>query len=462
MTMQTETPGIARLLQLSGEGDRAAFAALFDTSAPSVYGFARALLTTQEQAGEATVSVFTTLWEQAPHFNLDFTLDASDETARNRTAATWIISLAQRTFAELIHAGHFTEINDEAGLLPLAAELPELHGLSEAQLRALTIIWLGARSYPEAARELGVGVPTLKSRLRDTCSRLSQRYIAAVTGVSDTTQDPILAKPVTPEVTARTGQSPTFSQSITTDLESGLVDELAALVATNSIDEDERIAIDSHVHRLGREKKEQWQLRISLLQRSLAWGFRRLTTEPESWMLDQLLESLPEQNLGVGFVEQFDTHEPEPEPASGTKRKIIWAVVIALLLAAVIAISTLLASSDDIVSTVDDAHDTQLTSPQDLNAGGTVQAHLSRDEDVAYLSFSSVPDLGADQTYQVWLFASAGDSPSSLGQYDATQMEDRHVQFRGVNGYEQLWVTIEPENGSDYPTTEPLVQIDLH
>lgn len=84
---------------------------------------------------------------------------------------------------------------------------------------------------------------------------MSQRYIAAVTGVSDTTQDPILAKPVTPEVTARTGQSPTFSQSITTDLESGLVDELAALVATNSIDEDERIAIDSHVHRLGREKK---------------------------------------------------------------------------------------------------------------------------------------------------------------------------------------------------------------
>ena len=58
-------------------------------------------------------------------------------------------------------------------------------------------------------------------------------------------------------------------------------------------------------------------------------------------------------------------------------------------------------------------------------------------------------------------FSITGGDVVSVGTYTAEQLANDEVQFRGVNSYELLWVTVEPDTGSETPSSTALVEMPL-
>ncbi|NNU26124.1 anti-sigma factor [Isoptericola sediminis] len=86
-------------------------------------------------------------------------------------------------------------------------------------------------------------------------------------------------------------------------------------------------------------------------------------------------------------------------------------------------------------------------------AGGGQASVLVAGEDLLF-SASDLPDVGAGSTYQLWLVGAEG-GVTSAGLLDP---EDGAVErlLQGVDGV-GLAVSVEPEGGSQQPTTDPVV-----
>lgn len=457
--METQTPGPAQLLHLAGDDDTAAFAALYDVTSPQVFGLLTALFPTEEDALQATTDAYTSLWRQAPHFTFDFNVDHADEQARDRTVVAWINSIAQQ-------AGHYhrpdaQEVGSFSRMQDIAAKLTELEPLTEAQSLALATTWLGGRTVAEAAEELDVALPTLKSRLRDATIRLTRHYLSEITGRTSPETDPLLTTRVTGSLSSSGGQTAAFSDDVTTDLQVGLGTELATLHALQAFDDDDSVAIEAWINRQDRDTAAQLRARGALFQRMLTWAFRRVSAHPPATLLDSVLDQLPAQNVGIGFIEGVDEYEVEEDPVKQRRSRTMFIVVGAVLIVAVlIAIIFLNTGDQRIRNTVNDADDVVSTEALEME-DGTVTGHFSAEEDVAYLSFDNVPELADDERYQVWLFEEPGGAVVSVDTFTAEQLEADEVQFRGVNAYELLWITVEPQTGSENPSGTALVEMPL-
>lgn len=456
--METHTPGPAQLLKSAGDDDTAAFAALYDVTSPQVFGMLTALFPHEEDALQATTDAYVSLWRQAPHFTFDFNVEHADENARDRTVVAWINSLAQQTGR--YHRPDATEIGSVDRMAAIASKLTELEPLTEAQAVALTTVWVGARTIEEAAEELDVALPTLKSRLRDAAVRLTRHYLSEITGRASAETDPLLATRVTGSLSASGGQTAAFSDDVESDLRVGLGGELATLNALHALDDDDSVAVEAWINRQERDVATQLRARTALFQRMLAWAYRRVAAHPPAHLLDSILDQLPEQNVGIGFIETVEEYEVEEDPAQQRRSRTMFLIVGAVLvIAAIVAVIFLNTGNQRIRSAVDNADDVaSVTADFD---GSPVAGHYSVEEDAAYLSFNEVPEIAEDERYQVWLFEEPGGEVVSVGTYTAEQLENDEVQFRGVNSYELLWITVEPETGSETPSSAALVEMPL-
>ena len=91
-------------------------------------------------------------------------------------------------------------------------------------------------------------------------------------------------------------------------------------------------------------------------------------------------------------------------------------------------------------------------------ATGTVVASRQRNEAV-FLS-SGLPEVAADQTYQLWVISAAG--PTSAGLLDLSEQGTTGPVLASDTGQAQsLAVTVEPAGGSEQPTTTPLLVVEL-
>jgi anti-sigma-K factor RskA len=89
---------------------------------------------------------------------------------------------------------------------------------------------------------------------------------------------------------------------------------------------------------------------------------------------------------------------------------------------------------------------------------------VDKDKRVAVLVLWNLPQVGPDQTYQVWLIDANGDRTSGglfkplteRGYTTATILAPRPLgQFQGIG------VTVEPEGGSQAPTSSRVLGVDL-
>jgi RNA polymerase sigma-70 factor (ECF subfamily) len=159
-------------------GDEAAFAALYDDLAPSVFGVARRVLRDQSQAEEVTQEVFVEIWRQAARFD-----------GTRGSVRTWAVTIAHRRAVDRVRS---EQAHRDRQLRTATAELSEeptpeasvvesedrrrarvaMDELSEAQREALELAFYNGLTHVEIADHLGVALGTVKTRIRDGLIRL--------------------------------------------------------------------------------------------------------------------------------------------------------------------------------------------------------------------------------------------------------------------------------------------------
>jgi len=165
------------LLTHVAKGDQAAFEALYDQLAASVYGLIRKVLRNPSQAEEVTQEVLLEVWRAASRF----------DPARG-SAATWVLTIAHRRAIDRVRAEEAATAREQrTAEVPAAtdevAETVEasmdaerlrrcLAGLTELQRESITLAYYGGYSYAQVAALLDTALGTIKTRIRDGLTRL--------------------------------------------------------------------------------------------------------------------------------------------------------------------------------------------------------------------------------------------------------------------------------------------------
>jgi RNA polymerase sigma-70 factor, ECF subfamily len=173
------TADTAALLLAVARGDERAFERLYDLLAPRVYGLARHVVRDPSQAEEVAQEAFVEVWRTAARF----------DPARG-SAAAWVNTIAHRRAVDRVRSeqaatDRIRRVAAQPGDLPYDQVLDEtIAGLEHQQVRrclrtltalqreAITLAYYRGYTYREAAEVLGVGLPTIKTRMRDGLIRL--------------------------------------------------------------------------------------------------------------------------------------------------------------------------------------------------------------------------------------------------------------------------------------------------
>ncbi|MGO1839330.1 MAG: ECF RNA polymerase sigma factor SigK [Candidatus Microbacterium stercoravium] len=168
----------ALLLRIA-DGDRAAFAELYDMLSSRVFGLILRVLVNRSHSEEVLQEVFLEVWQSAARF------------APNRgQGRTWILTVAHRRAVDRVRASQASANRDvRAGLkdigiphdsvaeqaeLGIAGEqaVTALGALPEMQREALVLAYFGGYSQSEIAALVGSPLGTIKTRMRDGLTRL--------------------------------------------------------------------------------------------------------------------------------------------------------------------------------------------------------------------------------------------------------------------------------------------------
>jgi len=165
------------LLTHVAKGDQAAFEALYDRLAASVYGLIRKVLRNPSQAEEVTQEVLLEVWRTASRF----------DPARGG-AATWVLTIAHRRAIDRVRAEEAAtareqrsaqvpaDIDEVAETVEASMDAERLRrclaGLTELQRESITLAYYGGYSYAQVAALLDAALGTIKTRIRDGLTRL--------------------------------------------------------------------------------------------------------------------------------------------------------------------------------------------------------------------------------------------------------------------------------------------------
>jgi RNA polymerase sigma-70 factor (ECF subfamily) len=168
------------LLRLA-DGDVEAFTTLYERTSRRVYGLVRKVLVDVEMSAETTQEVFLCLWSDgAARF---------DPTAGS--GMSWILTLAHRRAVDRVRAEESHRVRDlrwgtrnrdvdydqVAGAVIQRAETDAVRAgldmLSNVQREAIQLAYYAGMTYAQVADQLGIPVPTAKTRIRDGIRRLS-------------------------------------------------------------------------------------------------------------------------------------------------------------------------------------------------------------------------------------------------------------------------------------------------
>jgi RNA polymerase sigma-70 factor, ECF subfamily len=170
---------LAALLKLSGRGDEAAFARLYDATAARAYGLAVRVVRDPSQAEEVAQEAFLEIWRTASRF---------DE--GKGSAVSWILTLVHRKAVDRVRSAEagsrrdtaYHQVSDdvehdstaEAAHASMEARRVRqaMDSLTEVQREALELAFFKGYTHTEVATMLDLPVGTAKTRIRDGLIRL--------------------------------------------------------------------------------------------------------------------------------------------------------------------------------------------------------------------------------------------------------------------------------------------------
>lgn len=176
--MTSDDRQVETLLRRIADGDRAAFARLYDATSAAVYGLLVRMLHSPATAEEVAQDVYLEIWDRAASFD-----------ARRGDGLAWILMRARsraldRLRAESSYAGALDRAETVLNVAELAGDPPEdpeeaaslgerrtlvreaLEAMPEAQRTAVLLSFFGGLTHPEIADREGVPLGTVKSRIR--------------------------------------------------------------------------------------------------------------------------------------------------------------------------------------------------------------------------------------------------------------------------------------------------------
>lgn len=235
------------------------------------------------------------------------------------------------------------------------------------------------------------------------------------------------------------------------------VHTLTGAYVLDAVTDEERAAFERHLGECETCVQEVVELRETAARLALA-----AREDPPPRMRDAVFASIRE-------VRQDAPHEPPvAEVTRLTPRR--WPMRLAtgaaaVFLAVAATLGVLLVREQDAleaaqaqsqaVAEILRADDATVTTVDDSGARMTMVA--SKSEDRLYLYAKDLAEPPAGHTYQAWIMGDEFVSAGLLNLEDGQASLDVH----GINAGRALGITIEPEGGSDQPTTQPLMRFDL-
>lgn len=159
-------------------GDERAFAALYDSLAPLVYGVCLKVIRNPAQADEVAQEVFVELWRTARRFD-----------PHRASVTTWAAVIAHRRAVDRVRAESSRDRRDDQAIqqspttvADIATEVVDgidrrrvaraLGSLTSVQRDAVELAFYGGHTHAEIAGLLDVPLGTVKTRIRDGLIRL--------------------------------------------------------------------------------------------------------------------------------------------------------------------------------------------------------------------------------------------------------------------------------------------------
>jgi RNA polymerase sigma-70 factor (ECF subfamily) len=170
---------LADLLRLSGRGDEAAFAELYDATAARAFGLAVRVVRDPAQAEEVAQEAFLEIWRTAGRFDV-----------KKGSAVSWILTIVHRKAVDRVRSAEASSRRDttyqqqsidtehdstaEAAQASMEARRVRqaMQSLTEVQREALELAYFKGYTHTEVAAMLDLPVGTAKTRIRDGLIRL--------------------------------------------------------------------------------------------------------------------------------------------------------------------------------------------------------------------------------------------------------------------------------------------------
>jgi RNA polymerase sigma-70 factor (ECF subfamily) len=168
---------LAARLRLVARGDAAAFDAVYNQVAASVFGVVRRVIRDPAQSEEVTQDVLLEVWRTAAKFDPE-----------RGSAIAWVMTLAHRRAIDRVRSVQKESERERRAMAPdvpydEVAEAVEsslerervrrcLGSLTGLQHESVTLAYYGGYTYGQVAALLGVPSGTIKTRMRDALIRL--------------------------------------------------------------------------------------------------------------------------------------------------------------------------------------------------------------------------------------------------------------------------------------------------
>lgn len=162
-------------------------------------------------------------------------------------------------------------------------------------------------------------------------------------------------------------------------------------------------------------------------------------------------------DLGLGLVDDASHETVRPRTAPVKK----WMLVVGAALVVIIGVTVLVIAlmPRNVAGEVADAPDVTEKSAE-VTGGGQAVLRLSESLDAGSLELGDLPGAPDQQTYQVWVESTGGESVSSLQVLDPKDTKAT-VGFKSLDDIESVLITTEPVDGANEPSDTKVLEIDL-